>query len=61
MHDTDIQGKIKNELTSVENEVINIAYKYLATSPSDLCTLIIESSWCIWLELMSINQWTARI
>ena len=56
MNDTDIQKKLKNEQVSTENEAINIAYKYLAASPSDLCALIIESNWCTWRELMSINQ-----
>ena len=56
MNDTDIQEKIKNDQVSTENEAINIAYKYLAASPSDLCALIIESNWCTWKELMSIDQ-----
>ena len=56
MNDTDIQKKLKNEQVSTENEAINIAYKYLAASPSVLCALIIESNWCTWRELMSINQ-----
>lgn len=56
MNDIDIQEKIKNELVATENEAINIAYKYLAASPSDLCALIIESNWCTWKELMSIDQ-----
>ena len=56
MNDTDIQEKIKNEQVATENEAINIAYKYLAASPSDLCALIIESNWCTWKELMSIDQ-----
>ena len=61
MNNTYVQEKIKNELVSTENEVINIAYKYLEASPFDLCSLIIESNWCIWLKLISINQWIHRI
>ena len=56
MNNTYVQEKIKNELVSTENEVINIAYKYLEASPFDLCSLIIESNWCIWPKLISINQ-----
>ena len=56
MNDADIQEKIKNEQVATENEAINIAYKYLAASPSDLCALIIESNWFTWKELMSIDQ-----
>ena len=56
MNDTNIQEKIKNEQVATENEAINIAFKYLAASPSDLCALIIESNWCTWKELMSIDQ-----
>ena len=56
MNDTNIQEKIKNEQVATENEAINIAFRYLAASPSDLCALIIESNWCTWKELMSIDQ-----
>ena len=43
-NDTDIQEKIMKGLVSTENDAINIAYKYLEASPSDLCTLTIESN-----------------
>ena len=56
MNDTEIQDQIKHEQISTENEAIRIAYRYLAASPSDLCALIIESNWCTWRQLMSIDR-----
>ena len=47
---------VKYEQVVTENEAINITFKYLAASLSDLCALIIESNWCTWKELMTIDQ-----
>ena len=58
MDDKDIQEKIKNEEVVEEQDAINIANKYLAASPSDLCALIIESNWYTWRELMNIDRQT---